>query len=114
MTTFYAPVKRVFQTLWDKEKMLVTSIFSFSPKCFPPYQIEIAPFEPQGKLWTANAFNMDKANILSSCKGLNISSNDRNITKCHVFCMKMTWVPKGLGEYIHLFLKKLELSLNVA
>ena len=36
--TFNNLEKEVLKTLWEKEKMLVTSIFSFSHSVFYPYQ----------------------------------------------------------------------------
>ena len=52
--------------LWEKEKMLVTSIFSFSHNVF--YQRK---FAARTKLSSANAFNWDKAKNVSFSKGFN-------------------------------------------
>ena len=35
----------LFKTLWEKEKMLVTSIFSFFPNCFLPFPKQISIFQ---------------------------------------------------------------------
>ena len=56
--TFDAPEikKKIAKTMQEKEEMLVTSIFSFSHNVLS-HPKEIAPFEPQLKLSSANAFN---------------------------------------------------------
>ena len=53
------------KTLLEKEKMLVTSIFSFSHNVFyhSPTKFQ---FSVTFNLSSANAFNLDKAKILSS------------------------------------------------
>ena len=56
--------RRLLKTLWDKEKMLVTSIFSFSHNIFYISKTEIiilATFI----LLSANAFNLVTSKILS-------------------------------------------------
>ena len=51
--------KGLLITLWEKEKMLATSICSFFPQCFVPYQSKIVPFLATLRLSSANAFNLD-------------------------------------------------------
>ena len=36
--------RQLLKTLWKKEKLLVTSNFSFFPQCFLFYQISVSPF----------------------------------------------------------------------
>ena len=58
---------RLLKTLWEKEKLLLTSNFSFSHSVFKPIQVKIitlANFISS----SANAFNLDKSRILSSRK----------------------------------------------
>ena len=66
--------KGLFKTLWEKMKMLKTNIFSSSHNVFftlsEKYCTILAPFE----LSSANALNLDKANILSSGKVLEADS----------------------------------------
>ena len=37
----------LFQTFWEKGKIIITSIFPFPSRCFPLYRREISPFVPQ-------------------------------------------------------------------
>ena len=53
---------RLMKTLWDKEKMLVTSIFSFPHISYPSQNIFI--FSVTFILLSANASNLDQSNIL--------------------------------------------------
>ena len=38
--------KELLKTLWEKEKMLVTSIFFFLPQCCLPFLKQVSNFEP--------------------------------------------------------------------
>ena len=56
MTTFNDPGKEAFlKTLWEKEKMLVTSIFSHYQQRFYTISKRFASFAPHQKLSSANA-----------------------------------------------------------
>ena len=58
------PWKRsLLKTLWEKEKMLVTSISPF-PKSFQPFQKQISIFSVTSILPSAYAFNVDQSKIL--------------------------------------------------
>ena len=65
--TFNDPVERsLLKTLWEKEKMLVTGIFSFSHNVFLPFPKQISFF--QSHLFCRlqiNAFNLDQSKMLS-------------------------------------------------
>ena len=63
--------KKSFKTLWEKEKMLVTSIFSFSHNVFYPYRNKLQILVTF-MVKSANAFNLDKANFLGFGKGLRL------------------------------------------
>ena len=54
----------IMQMLWEKEKMLLTSIFSFSHNVFYRY--------PRQKFLSANAFNLDQSKILPFGKELSL------------------------------------------
>ena len=72
ITTFNYPVQAtIWKKLWEKEKMLVTSIFSFSHNVFYPSQDKFQ-FLSLFFLSSANAFNLDLTKILSFRKELNI------------------------------------------
>ena len=51
--------------MWEKEKMLVTSIFSFSPQCFLPFPKQISIFDTHLNCGLQNALNLDRSKILS-------------------------------------------------
>ena len=55
---------RLLKTLWKKEKMLVTSIFSFSCDVFHPTK-ELSP-----NVSSVNALNMDQCKVLFLDRGL--------------------------------------------
>ena len=55
--------KSHIKTLWEKKKMLVTSIFFFSHNVFYPVKVTF-------NLSSANAYSLGKLKILSSGKGL--------------------------------------------
>ena len=70
MTPFNTSGKEAFfKTLLEKEEMLVTSIFSFSDNVFYSTlsKTEIIIYVTF-ILYSANAFNLDKVNFLSSGK----------------------------------------------
>ena len=70
MTTFDTlKEKALLKTLWEKKKMLVTSIFFFSHNVFYPMNITLM-FSVTFNLSSANAFNLGEPKILSSGKGL--------------------------------------------
>ena len=62
--------KKFLTTSWEKEKMLVTSIFSFSHNIFYLFQNKFHFFESNSFLSSANAFNWDQSKILSLDKEL--------------------------------------------
>ena len=62
--TFNDLYKKLLKTLWENEKMLVTTISSFSHNVFYPSQIKIN-FSVAFNLSSANAFNLDQSKILS-------------------------------------------------
>ena len=62
---------RLLTTLWEKERMLVTSIFSFSHNVFYPSQQRFLPYQRERNnlfsefiLSSAHAFNLDQSKIL--------------------------------------------------
>ena len=57
------------KTLLEKEKMLETSIFYFSHDVFYPIREKLHQLNCI-EIVSANAFNLDKAKILSSGKGI--------------------------------------------
>ena len=60
--------KSLLKTLWEKEKLLVTSNFSFSHSVF--YQVvELLPFSYHLKLSSANSFSLAKSKICRMGKG---------------------------------------------
>ena len=67
--------KNHLKTLWEKEKMLVTNIFSFSNNVYNPIKDQIISLSPL-ILLSANAFNFDPSKILPFGKELNISEEN--------------------------------------
>ena len=63
MLTFNEPEKEVLKTSWEKEKMLVTSIFFFSKMFSILSEAEIVIL-PTFNLSSANASSLDRAKIL--------------------------------------------------
>ena len=59
--------KILLKTLWEKKKMLITSIFLFSRNGFHPVKYKFNVLVTI-KLLSANAFNLGKPKILSSGK----------------------------------------------
>ena len=64
-------MKPFLKTLWEKEKMLVTSIFSFSHNVFLPFPKTNSIFHSHF-LSSANALNLDQSKILSFGKELSL------------------------------------------
>ena len=86
MVTLDAPNEfmSLLKTLWENDKMLVTSIFSFSCNVFYPIN-DKSNVEIYVKfLSSANAFNSDKAKILSSGKPLNTRANNKVLYTCKI------------------------------
>ena len=85
--------RSLLKTLWEKEEMLVTSIFSFSNNVFSPIKdmnhhfsnyeyvmckcFQFGPIQMQ-MLLIATAVNLDKAKILLSSRKLSILPTLRN------------------------------------
>ena len=68
--TFWHPWKTsLLKTLWEKEKLLTTSNFSFSHSVFYPFAYFL-PFSSNLKLSTANSFSLEESKNLSSGNGL--------------------------------------------
>ena len=67
--------RRLWKIMWDKEKMLVISIFSFSPS-FLTYRREKSSSLTASNLLSANAFNLDQSEILSFGKELKAFADD--------------------------------------
>ena len=58
----------LLKTLWEKEKLLATSNFSFSHSVFYSFG-EFLPFSSNMKLTSANSFNLEKSKICCLGKG---------------------------------------------
>ena len=61
--------KSLLKTLWEKEKLLITSNFSFSHSVFYPLR-ELSIISSNLKLSSANSFNLEESKMLSFGKGL--------------------------------------------
>ena len=86
--TFKDPWKEVFlKTLWEKEKMLVTSIFSFSHNVFYPSKTNFN-FSATFNLSSANAFNLDQSKNLSFGKELTLSQTSPGF---YVSAVQVLW-----------------------
>ena len=72
------------KTLQEKEKMLVTSIFSFSHHVFYPYQIKFQFFKYIYFVMYENAFNLDQSKIWSFGKEHKTYTKAKNILKKQV------------------------------
>ena len=55
----------LLKTLWEKEKLLVTSNFSFLPQCFLPFWRSHHHFHQIKKLSSANSFSLVESKNLS-------------------------------------------------
>ena len=65
ITTFNDPDREaLLKTLWEKEKMLVTSISSFSHNVLQPSKKQTSNFQSHFVLSSAHAFNLDQSKIL--------------------------------------------------
>ena len=53
----------LLKTLWEKEKLLITSNFSFFPQCFLPILENFLPFSSNSKLASANSFSLGESKI---------------------------------------------------
>ena len=68
--TFWRPWETSFlKTLWEKEKMLVTSNFSFSHSVFYRWN-NFLPFSSNFKLSSAKSFNLEESKICRLVMGL--------------------------------------------
>ena len=63
--------RRLLKTMWEREEMLVTSIFSFSLSVFYTAKRQIGLFEKEFHMLSAHAFTMCKTYILSWSPSLN-------------------------------------------
>ena len=59
----------LLETLWGKEKLLVTSNFSFLPQCFFYPFIQLFVIFIESKLSSANYFSLEESNICRFGKG---------------------------------------------
>ena len=59
----------LLKTLWEKEKLLVTSNFSFSP-VFSTHSEDFLPFSSNFKLSSANSFSLEVSKVNASIKDL--------------------------------------------
>ena len=64
---FYASVKPCGKTLWEKEKLLVTSNFSFST-VFSNLMEKLLPSSSNSKLLSANSLSFEESKICYSGK----------------------------------------------
>ena len=69
--------------LWEKEKMIVTSIFSFSHHAYYPSQKKKINFSVASIFLSANAFNLHQSEILSIGKELTERYDWLNIKHHH-------------------------------
>ena len=67
---------KLWKTLWEKEKLLVTSNFSFSHHVFLHYMTLIFHFKCTLKISLVICFNLDQSKILSPHKGLTHSQTN--------------------------------------
>ena len=82
---------RLLKTLWEKEKILVTSIFSLSPQCFLPCPREILWF---GLPLTCKCFEFGHVQNFVSWEIVNPFSNKPMCTYMYVYCtslLKTLW-----------------------
>ena len=59
----------LLKTLWEKEKLLVTSNFSFSHSVFCPFWRTFPPFSSNLKLSSGNSFSLEESEICRLGKG---------------------------------------------
>ena len=60
----------LLKTLWEKEKLLVTSNFSFSNSVFYPFEDFCFPFLSNLKLSSANSFSLEEFERMILCKAV--------------------------------------------
>ena len=73
MTPFDDPEKQAFlKTLWEKEKLLVTSNFSFST-VFSNHFDNFLPFNSNLNLSSANSFSLEESKI---CRLVNLTETE--------------------------------------
>ena len=85
----YFEKRRVFHRkirFWDKEKTLITSIESFSPKCFLSFSRINFKFSVTFELWFAIALNLDKSKNLSFSKELNLPNDNFRLVQIESIC----------------------------
>ena len=70
MTPFDAPGKQAFWKHWGKEKLLVTSNFSFTHSVFYPFR-ELSAIFIKFKIVVCKLFQFGQSKILLSGNGLN-------------------------------------------
>ena len=75
--------KGLLKTLWENEKMLVTSIFFFSHNLFYSSQNKFHFFQSHFILSSANAFNLDQSKISSFGEELELLSAIHGIKKTY-------------------------------
>ena len=61
--------RRLLKTLWEKEKLLVTSNSSFFPQCFLPVWITFCHLHQNLELSTANSLSLEGSKICRLGKG---------------------------------------------
>ena len=76
----------LLKTQWEKEKLLLTSNFSFSHIVFYPFGELFLPFSSNSKLSPANSFSLGEPKICRFGKGLNL---DQKILKYGEYCYCM-------------------------
>ena len=63
---------RLLKTRWEKEKLLITSDFSFSPRHFLPFFENFSAFSPNLKLSSVKSFDFGESKNCHLGKGLQI------------------------------------------
>ena len=74
-------IKSLLKTLWEKEKLLVTSNFSFFPQCFPPISITFCNFH-QNKPWFLRVCRTSLLKTLWEKEKLLVTSNFSFFPQC--------------------------------
>ena len=67
----------LLKTLWEKEKLLITSDFSFSPLVFSTHLENFLPFSSNLKYSSSNSFSLEESKIFCLEKGYG------HFTLCH-------------------------------
>ena len=73
----------LLKTLWEKEKLLVTSNFSFFPTVFSTHLDNFLPFLSDLKLLSANSFSWEESKICHLVNGLT-----QNLQSAHPYKRK--------------------------